>query len=182
MNEDLIDEASRWVQRFLPLVAAGGRVLDLACGRGRHTRLARALGHPVLALDRDVSGLADLRGDPLVACRACDWETEDTPPFAGDYFAGIIVTHYLYRPHLAALKAALAPDGILIYETFAAGNARFGRPRRADFLLQPDELFLMAHPELRVIAFEQGIVEAPRPAVIQRIAAARCADWTRIPP
>jgi hypothetical protein len=80
------------------------------------------------------------------------------------------VTHYLHRPLFPALGAALAQGGMLIYETFAVGNERFGRPSNPDFLLRPGEL-LDAFAGLTVIAFEQGEVNRPRPAVIQRIAA-----------
>jgi len=160
--------ASAWVRRFIPLIGGGGRVLDLAAGDGRHSRLLLESGFPVCAVDRDVSALLALAGHGCEV-RQVDLETGAAWPLATGY-DGIVVTNYLHRPLLPAIGTALAPGGVLIYETFARGNERFGRPRNPDFLLCPGEL-LDAFAMLTVIAFEQGQVSAPRPAVIQRIAA-----------
>jgi SAM-dependent methyltransferase len=159
---------SPWVQRFLPLIKPGGRVLDLAAGAGRHTRLLLDHGFAVLAVDRDVSTLSPLAG-PRCEVRAIDLETDALWPLGGG-FDGIVVTNYLHRPLLPAIETALAPGGIVLYETFAAGNERFGRPRNPAFLLAAGEL-LSAFRSLTIIAFEQGRVDAPRPAMVQRIAA-----------
>jgi SAM-dependent methyltransferase len=159
---------SVWVKRFLPLIRPGGLVLDLAAGSGRHTSLLRAHGFFVRAVDRDVSALL-----PLAAAgcevRQIDLETGAAWALGAEY-AGIVVTNYLYRPLFPALVRALAPGGILIYETFCLGNERFGRPRNPDFLLRPGELLDICRA-LTVVAFEQGEVVAPRPAAVQRIAA-----------
>jgi SAM-dependent methyltransferase len=171
------DAPSSWVRRFAPLIRRGGRVLDLAAGAGRHTRLLLDMGFAVTAVDRDIAELQRVAG-PGCEVRAIDLEAgdleTDTPasvlrPLGGGY-DGIVVTNYLHRPLLAPLAAMLAPGGLLIYETFAAGNERLGRPRNPDFLLLPGEL-LAAFAGLSVVAFEQGEVALPRPAVIQRIAA-----------
>jgi SAM-dependent methyltransferase len=160
--------ASAWVRRFVPLIKRGGRVLDLAAGSGRHTRLLLDSGFAVCAVDRDISALSPLAG---MGCevRQIDLETGEASGFGTD-FDGIVVTNYLHRPLLPAIAQALAPGGVLIYETFARGNERFGRPHNPDFLLRPGEL-LDAFATLTVIAFEQGEISARRPAVIQRIAA-----------
>ncbi|HEX3413776.1 MAG TPA: methyltransferase domain-containing protein [Stellaceae bacterium] len=160
--------ASAWVRRFVPLIKRGGRVLDLAAGSGRHTRLLLQSGFAVCAVDRDISALSPLAG---MGCevRQIDLETGEASGFGTD-FDGIVVTNYLHRPLLPAIAQALAPGGVLIYETFARGNERFGRPHNPDFLLRPGEL-LDAFATLTVIAFEQGEISARRPAVIQRIAA-----------
>ena len=160
--------ASAWVRRFLPLIRPGGVVLDLAAGDGRHTLLLRQSGFPVRAVDRDISALLPLAG---MGCEVqqVDLETGATWPLGGGYH-GIVVTNYLHRPLLPAIADALAPGGVVIYETFALGNERFGRPRNPDFLLRPGEL-LEGFAMLTVVAFEQGEVMAPRRAVIQRIAA-----------
>ena len=159
---------SVWVRRFAPLIRRGGRVLDLAAGGGRHTRLLLDMGFHVTAVDRDIAALQAL-ARPAGEVRPVDLETGEPWPLGGDW-DGIVVTNYLHRPLLPAIAAALAPGGILIYETFMLGNERLGRPRNPDFLLRPGEL-LAAFSSLTVIAFEQGEVTQPRPAVIQRLAA-----------
>src|SRR5712691_2206927 len=162
------DTASAWVRRFLPLIRRGGRALDLAAGGGRHTRLLLNMGFAVTAVDRDVTALQPLAGDNCEV-RAIDLETGAEWPLGGGY-DGIVVTNYLHRPLFPLIAAALAPQGVLIYETFAAGNERLGRPRNPDFLLRPGEL-IEAFAALTIVAFEQGEVALPRPAVIQHIAA-----------
>jgi SAM-dependent methyltransferase len=162
------DACSAWVLRFLPLISSGGRVLDLAAGGGRHTRLLVDRGYTVRAVDRDTAALAPLAG-PRCTVETIDLETGVPWPLGGGYDA-IVVTNYLNRPLFPAIGSALAPGGVLIYETFALGNERFGRPRNPDFLLRPSEL-LEASVALTVVAFEQGEVTKPYPAVIQRIAA-----------
>ena len=163
---------SPWVRRFAPLIRAGGHVLDLAAGAGRHTQLLLDMGLDVTAVDRDIGSLRDLAGTRC-ELRQIDLEAgdpDDVVAQLGGEFDGIVVTNYLYRPLLHPLAAMLAPGGVLIYETFMTGNERFGRPRNPDFLLRPGEL-LDAFAALTVIAFEQGEVAQPRPAVIQRIVA-----------
>jgi SAM-dependent methyltransferase len=165
-------EASPWVRRFAG-IAPAGQVLDLACGAGRHARLFASLGHPVLALDRDRQALAAAAG-PGIETMLHDLEVPGAAwPFGAGRFAAIVVTNYLYRPQLAQMLASLAPGGVLIYETFAVGNEAFGKPSNPDFLLQPGELLrLAASAGLRVIAFEDGYVNEPKPAMVQRLCAA----------
>lgn len=160
--------ASAWVRRFVPLIKRGGRVLDLAAGSGRHSRLLLESGFAVCAVDCDISALLPVAAGGCEV-RQIDLETRDAPPL-GTGYDGIVVTNYLHRPLLPAIAQALAPGGVLIYETFARGNERFGRPHNPDFLLRPGEL-LQAFAMLTVVAFEQGEVSVPRPAVIQRIGA-----------
>ena len=170
--ETLPQEPSAWVRRFLPLIPAGGRVLDLACGRGRHARLLAGNGYRVEAVDRDESALAELSGCEGVTTRLADLEGGPWPYF-GQVFAGIVVTNFLDRRIMPSLIGALAGNGVLIYETFMVGNERFGRPSDPAFLLRPGELLDLARRRLGIVAFEQGEVESPRPAVIQRICAVR---------
>lgn len=167
---------SAWVIRWSGLVPAGGRVLDLACGNGRHSRFFAARGHPVEAVDRDPAKLAALAGIPGISTRCADLEAREWP-YPGDQFAGIVVANYLYRPLFPHLLAALATGGVLIYETFAAGNERYGRPSNPAFLLAPGELLDVVNGRLRVIAYEDLHVSEPRPAVVQRICATKAAVW-----
>ncbi len=159
---------SAWVRRFAPLIRPGGHVLDLAAGGGRHAQMLLDMGFRVTAVDRNVAALQPLVG-PHCTVREIDLENGAGWPLGGGY-DGIVVANYLHRPLFPAFTGALAPDGVLIYETFAIGNERFGRPSNPDFLLRPGEL-LEVFAVLTVIAFEQGEVAVPRPAVIQRIAA-----------
>ena len=162
---------SAWIERFAGLVPAGGPVLDVACGGGRHTRLFLDRGHPVTAIDRDMSALDDLGTRPDLERLQADLEDGSRFPLAGRHFAGIVVTNYLYRPLLPALIAAVAPEGVLIYETFAEGNERFGRPGNPDHLLRHGELLEVVRGALRVVAYEDMLVDQPRPAAVQRICA-----------
>lgn len=162
---------SAWVVRWAGRVAAGGRVLDLACGNGRHARYFAARGHLVEAVDRDPAKLATLEGVPRVTTRCADIERGPWP-YEGQRFTGIVVVNFLYRPLFPQLLAGLAPGGALIYETFAAGNERYGRPSNPAFLLKPGELLEIVRGRLRVIAYEDVEVSDPRPAAVQRICAA----------
>jgi len=148
-------------------------VLDLACGQGRHARFLAERGYPVLAVDRDGEALATMSDVPGIVTCCVDLEGPAWP-LAGEVFAGIVVTNYLWRPRLDDMLAALLPGGVLIYETFMVGNARFGKPANPDFLLQPGELLQVAQRHgLEIIASAEGEVDQPKPAVTQRLTARR---------
>ena len=168
----MTDRPSAWVARFARAIRRGDP-LDLACGGGRLARLRAALGHPVIAVARDAASLAQAAG-PGITTLQHDLEAEGGAwPFAPGRFAGIVVTNYLHRPLFAHLAGALAPNGILVYETFALGNERFGKPSNPAFLLAPGELLdVAARHGLKVLAYEDGIIETPRPARVQRLCAA----------
>lgn len=164
---------SPWVARHLKLVPQSGLVLDLACGRGRHARLLASCGYRVLAVDRNPEALAGLQGLAGVKTAELDLEGADWP-LAGQRFAGIVVVNYLWRPRLADLLALLAPGGVLIYETFMLGNEAFGKPSNPEFLLRSGELReVTTAAGLREIAFEEGYVVSPKPAMVQAICAVR---------
>ncbi len=164
---------SAWVLRFLPLVRRAGTVLDLAAGHGRHSRVLAGTGFAVTAVDRDPAALHVLRGISGVEAHEADLESGPWP-YAARRFDAIVVTNYLWRPLLPALVGALAPDGVLIYETFGIGNERFGKPSNPDFLLRPGELLDLAlRFQLGVVAFENGLVSRPRLAIVERICARR---------
>jgi SAM-dependent methyltransferase len=176
MTDACAEQASPWVARFARLIPQG-EVLDLACGGGRHARLLAASGHRVLAADRDLEALHKAAG-PGISTLLVDLEGDGEQaapwPFEPNHFQGIVVTNYLHRPLFPHILRSLTPTGILIYETFAIGNERFGKPSNPSFLLRPEELLsivMHADQPLRVIAFEDGYVETPKPAMVQRICA-----------
>jgi SAM-dependent methyltransferase len=163
---------SPWVVRWAGLIPAGGAVLDVAAGHGRHARHLAAQGYRVTAVDRDpavLAGLAEVAGvrTVLVDLEGAPW------PLEPGAFDGVVVANYLHRPLFDALTASLAPGGVLVYETFMQGNERYGRPSNPDFLLRPYELADAWRGRLAVVAFEQGRVDRPKPAVVQRVCAVR---------
>ena len=159
---------SAWVQRWSHLVPAGASVLDVACGSGRHLRWFAQRGCRVTGVDRDAAASAPLAGiaEIVVAdIEAGPW------PLDGRQFDAVVVTNYLWRERLPDVIASLAPGGVLLYETFAAGNESVGKPSNPKFLLQPGEL-LRVCAALRVVAFEDGFETAPE-RFVQRIVALR---------
>ena len=170
-----MDVASPWVRRFAGLIPSQSKVLDLACGGGRHARYAASLGHSVLAVDKDVSALS-ANPSQTIHCLSFDLELSNSAshpdwPLVPNQFGGIIVTNYLHRPLMGDLLLSLRAGGVIIYETFAQDNGLFGKPSNPDFLLIPGELLSLAssNPEFHVLAFEDGYVSQPKPAMVQRI-------------
>lgn len=159
---------SPWVQRWVGWIRPGGAVLDLACGSGRHSRLLARLGFEVDAVDRAPELFE--RPPPRVALLGADLEGAPWP-YAGRRFDGIVATNYLHRPLLPLLADSLEHGGILIYETFARGNERFGKPSNPAFLLAPGELLEAFRERLHIIAYEDLVVDDPRPAAMQRLCA-----------
>lgn len=156
---------SEWVRRWARMIPRGP-VLDVASGQGRHARFLQALGFEVVAVDRDPAAI-----DNVQVVKA-DLEDGSPWPFEGRRFAGVVVTNYLHRPLFPVLESCVADGGVLIYETFMSGNERYGKPSNPAFLLRPGEL-LDAFPALSTAGFEQGLVEAPKKAVVQRLCAIR---------
>ena len=167
-----LDTPSPWVMRWAAVAPANCPVLDLACGNGRHARYFAQRGHTVEAVDRDGTALAGLSGVSNVTTRCADIEGGPWP-YTGRTFGAVVVTNYLHRPLFPRLLEALAPGAVLIYETFAAGNERHGRPANPDFLLRPGELLEVVQGGLRVLAYEDLFVDTPKPAMVQRICAVR---------
>ena len=165
-------QASAWVRRFAPLAPAGGAVLDVACGSGRHARHFLGLGYDVTAIDRDTSRVADLKDDARAEIIESDLEDGRPWPLAGRAFAAVVVTNYLHRLLLSTLRDAVGAGGVLIYETFARGNEDFVRPRNPDHLLKSGELLDLVQGRLQVVAYEHGIIKAAdMEGVKQRICA-----------
>jgi SAM-dependent methyltransferase len=173
-----IANPSAWVTRFCPLIAAGGRVLDLAAGSGRHSLQLAKLGFSVLAVDRDIAALeafAQSKSGLAIQIEQLDLEGS-TWPLAdrSGLFDAVVVTNYHYRPHLDLLPDLLAEGGVLIYETFADGNAAFGKPSNPDFLLQTGELLdFAARHRLHVLAYSDLYQDQPKPAMVQSLCAVK---------
>ncbi len=163
-------EPSGWLRRWAHLLPAGARVLDLACGSGRHLRWLAERDFALTGVDRDEAAVAALR--PLAEIIVADIELGPWP-LAGRRFDAVLVSNYLWRPLLPTIIDSVADGGLLIYETFADGQQTVGRPSRPDFLLQPGEL-LTACAGLRVVAYEDGFEVGPD-RYVQRIVAARSA-------
>jgi SAM-dependent methyltransferase len=163
-----VSDASPWLLRWAHLIVPKGRVLDVAAGSGRHTRWLASRGCSVTAIDRDAEAMAALAGVAEVV--VADLET-DPWPLGARRFDAVVVTNYLWRPLLPPVVAAVDDGGVLLYETFAAGNATVGRPANPDFLLKPGEL-LIAASGLRIVAYEDGFLADPE-RFVQRLVAVR---------
>ena len=165
-------EPSCWLQRHSSLIPHSGPILDIAAGSGRHTQYLLDKGHVVISIDKDVSRLARIKSSRLFIARV-DLETPKPWPFKNGAFAAIIVTNYLHRPLLPQIINGLAVGGLLVYETFANGNEKFGKPTNPDYLLKAGELIQVTLGHLHILAYENLTVDQPRPAQIQRIVASR---------
>ena len=168
-----VPQPSSWIRRFTPLIPAGTQVLDVACGSGRHMRWLAQQGYQPFGIDRNPDSLQQAAqwGDTVQA----DLEDGSPWPLPDRQFGGVVVTNYLWRALFPQLFASVQPGGVLLYETFADGNASVGRPSSPEFLLQPGELLQQlakAGPGWRVIAYEDGFMGDPD-RFVQRIAAAR---------
>jgi SAM-dependent methyltransferase len=157
-----------WIVQWAGLIAPGATVLDLAAGSGRHSLFFAGRGHPVTAIDRDTGGLPD---HPNVEPLTADLEDGSPWPLAGRHFGAAVVTNYLHRPLMPALVDAIEPQGVLLYQTFMAGNERFGKPSRPDYLLRDGELLELVRGRFSVTAYEARLISEPAMAMVQRIAA-----------
>lgn len=165
-------EPSPWVVRFAALVPPGSRVLDVACGQGRHARLFAAQHCSVDAVDIDPACAGAFENEASIAFKRADLENGPWP-YRGRQFDAIVVTNYLHRALFPILADSLASGGVLIYETFAVGNERYGKPSSPAFLLKPRELLDVFGISLHVLAFEEGITGLPLVARVQRLCAVR---------
>lgn len=159
---------SPWIVEWAGLIAPDAAVLDIAAGGGRHTRFFADRSHEVTAIDRNVGALTV---QPNVEVVQADLEDGSPWPLPGRSFGAVVVTNYLHRPLFPALIGALAPGGVLLYETFMEGNERFGHPRNPEFLLKDGELLDIVRGRFSVIAYEARMTSEPKMAMVQRIAA-----------
>jgi SAM-dependent methyltransferase len=154
-----MNDPAPWLVANVDLIPAGGRVLDVACGRGRNALFLADKGYRVHAVDRDAAALAALSAR---ACRrlgtltteCTDLEAESVT-FGVRCYDAVVVFNYLHRPLLPAIVAAVAPGGVLIYETFTRGQADRGRPKNPAFLLRDGELATLVSP-LRILRAREG--------------------------
>ena len=168
---------SPWIVRWAEAIPPSGSVLDLACGSGRHVRYLAARGLRVTAVDRDREALDRCEG----AAERIQADLEGAPwPLNGRRFDAVVVTNYLWRSLMPQVANSVAPGGLLLYETFARGNERFGKPSNPEFLLRAGELLTLV-PDLHVLAFEDGMADAPTRR-IQRLAAWRAPAADALPP
>lgn len=171
MADDARGAPLPWIVQWAGLVAPEATVLDLAAGSGRHALFFAKRGNKVVAVDRDISRLA---AHPTIAPLAADLEDGSPWPLVGRRFGAVIVTNYLHRPLMPALLDAVEPGGVLLYQTFMAGNERFRKPSRPDFLLNDGELLELVRGRFSVTAYEARLISEPM-AMVQRIAARRLA-------
>ena len=165
-------EPSAWVLEQSMTWPDNGQVLDFACGYGRHS-IALAERFEVFAVDHNAKALSELAKHPKITTCACDLESSVPWPFSSAAFDAVVITNYLFRPKLDALFDLVADGGYLAYETFAVGNAAFGRPKNPDFLLHDGELAARLSAHFEILYEFCGMVNTPAPAVIQRVAAHR---------
>jgi SAM-dependent methyltransferase len=163
-------QPSPWVVKYADLIPAGAKVLDLACGNGRHSKFFIKKSCRVTAVDIDIRPLDALSEHPNCKIIKADLESQDEWILASDFDA-VIVTNYLHRPLFRYLPMALAPNGILIYQTFMVGNEKYGKPSNPDYLLAKGELKTAFDKHFDIIEFSQGFSAKPKDAVTQQICA-----------
>jgi len=161
---------SPWVKKWVFLTNPSGEILDVACGRGRHSKYCLEAGYRVIAVDSDRVKLQCLSGLNGITTLCHDLE-RDLWPFEKLRFQGVIVTNYLHRELMANISLSLARSGVLIYETFAEGNEDFGKPTNKDFLLKSNELLHYFEPDFHIVSYQQGLISKPKKAIIQRLCA-----------
>ena len=166
-------QISTWVRRFYDQIPKNGLILDLAGGSGRHTRFLTQKGFKLLLLDNDIAKAKHLQDVENIVLMEYDLEDGNALPFPKSSFQGVVVTNYLYRPIFPQLLDLLDDGGILIYETFAVGNEKYGRPTNPDYLLKSGELISLVSSQMRIIAYEECLVGRPAKAYVQRITAAK---------
>lgn len=155
----MLEAPAAWLVDNIDLIPRGRAVLDVACGHGRHALFLARHGWPVHAVDRDAGVLEQLRSVAKARRLPITIEEIDlevgTPSLGDRRYGGVVVFNYLHRPLMPAITAAVAPGGVLVYETFTAGQARRGHPKNPAFLLDEGELPRLVMP-LEVMRSREG--------------------------
>lgn len=119
-------------------------ILDLACGQGRNGLFCVNQGYRVKFADKNAESLAQIKQQTHgenVKVWQIDLESGEESVLQPNAYSALIVFRYLHRPLMTQIKAAVAPGGYIVYETFTVDNRQFGRPNSSDFLLEKGELF-----------------------------------------
>ena len=165
---------SKWVSYCTNLINKKSKILDLACGSGRHTKYLIDKGHFVTGIDIN----------PKIKLKSSNHKNKiikydlekDVWPFETSSFDCILVTNYLYRPLFPFFIKSVKQNGFIIYETFSLGNERFGKPSNPDYLLDNNELFDLLKDEMRIISYQDGIVSNNVQKCVQRVFAIKSFD------
>ena len=168
---------STWIMQQAKSWPDQAELLDFASGHGRHS-CALSDAFPgrfdILATDHNHEALKELIAQcPCVETLHTDLEDSNSWPFKDHNFDVVLVTNYLFRPRLGALFKLIRKGGFLAYETFADGNATYGRPSNPNFLLNDGELLARLPDDFTVLDYFHGKIDQPQPAIIQRLAARR---------
>ena len=149
-------EPAQWLVDNLDLIPRDAVVLDVASGKGRNALFLAHAGWRVHAIDRDGAALAALAaGETRITTETIDLESVPAPSLGREQYGAVIVFNYLHRPLMPAIIDAVAPGGVLIYETFTRGQALGGHPRNPGFLLNEGELPTLVAP-LVVVRSREG--------------------------
>ena len=170
--------SSFFVEHVRPLTEAArhGPILDLACGRGRHSIAAAEAGKRVIGIDRNRDSLAHLQSfarsrNLALECVRADIEEPAEIPLKPNSCGAILVFRFLYRPLAPKIEAALVPGGLLLYETFTLAQLEFGSgPRNPAHLLDTGELPTL-FSGLRVASFHEDVVGSERPNALAHLVA-----------
>ena len=164
-------QVSAWVRRYYSQIPKNGFILDLAGGAGRHARFLARKGFKLLLVDNQIEKAKDLQNVEGIKLMEYDVENGNPLPFSASSFQGIVVTNYLYRPIFPQLLCLLDDGGVLIYETFAVGHEKYGRPTNPDYLLKSGELIKLVGSKMRIIEYQERLITQPAKAYVQRIVA-----------
>ena len=153
---------AEWLLGNRDLWPERGRVLDVACGKGRHALLMAQSGLHVRAIDRNADAIAALENEAerrglRIDAAVVDLETDPPPSLGESLYDAVLVFNYLHRPLMPAIRAAVKPGGHVFYETFTTKQAERGHPRNPAFLLRDGELVQLMAP-LSIVRTREGDV------------------------